>query len=136
MNNWIIKHPGGWENLFVFLRQIELSKPVEVRWGPPRRTNKQNKYLWGVVYKTLAEGLSEIHSQHITSDHVHELCKKHFMPQIVIPGIEQSVPMSTTELCRSGNEDSFQNYVLQIQELGAKKGIYIPDPNEDTSDAP
>ena len=54
------------------------------------------------------------------------------MPRYTVPGIEQEVPMSTTELCRSGNEDSFQDYLIQIQELAAKKGIYIPDPCEET----
>ncbi len=130
-NSWIIKHPGGWESLFSFLRQMSLDKPVEVRWGPPRRSNKQNAYLWGVVYKTLSEGLSELHGAHITPDHVHRLCKKYFMPKVTIPGIEQDVDMSTTELCRSGNENSFQDYIIQIQELAAKKGIYIADPSEE-----
>ena len=52
------------------------------------------------------------------------------MPKIEVPGLNKQVDMSTTELCRSGNEDSFQDYILQIQELASKKGIYIPDPNE------
>ena len=72
---WIIKHPGAWDGLFAFLRQIDLSKPIEVRWGPPRRTNKQNAYLWGVVYERLAAGMSEYYNAHITADHMHELCK-------------------------------------------------------------
>jgi len=105
--------------------------PVEVRWGKPRRTNAQNRFLW-LLYKTLAEGMSEQHNAYITPEMVHELCRQHFMPRVEVPGTGQSVPMSTTELCRSGNEDSFQEYVLQIQELAAKKGIYLPDPNEAT----
>jgi len=132
MKAWIIKHPGAWDGLFAFLRQIDLAKPVEVRWGPPKRTNKQNAYLWGVVYERLAAGMSDYYKAHITADHMHELCKKHFMPRYTVPGIEQEVPMSTTELCRSGNEDSFQDYLIQIQELAAKKGIYIPDPSEES----
>jgi hypothetical protein len=131
-NSWIIKHPGGWEALFIFLRKQDVSKPVEIRWGPPRRSNKQNNYLWGVVYKTLAEGMSEQHKALVTLEMVHELCRQYFAPRVDVPGTGQTVPMSTTELCRSGNEDSFQDYVVQIQELGAKKGIYISDPNEET----
>ena len=53
------------------------------------------------------------------------------MPKVTIPGIEQDVDMSTTELCRSGSEQSFQDYIIQIQELAAKKGIYIADPSEE-----
>lgn len=127
----IIRNESDLKVCFCFLRRVEIPKAgLEVIWRAPRRSNKQNRYLWSVVYKTLAEGLSDIHKEYITSDHVHELCKKHFMPKIEIPGIKQIVSMSTTQLCRSGNEDSFQNYILQIQELASKKGIYIPDPNE------
>ena len=130
MSSTIVTHASQWPPLFTFFQKMDLKKPVEVRWGPPRRSNKQNRYLWGCVYKTLAEGLSELHKAHITSDQVHELCRKYFMPTVKVPGIEQDVPMSTTELCRSGNEDSFQDYVEQIQALAATKNIYIPDPNE------
>jgi hypothetical protein len=104
---------------------------MELVWRKPKRSNKQNAYLWSVVYKTLSEALSEQYSSHITSDHVHELCRKYFMPQIEVPGTEQTVPMSTTELTRGGNEDGFQDYILKIQEFAAKKGVYIPDPQED-----
>ena len=104
--------------------------PVEVRWGKPRRTNKQNAYLWGVVYKTLAEGMSEISGELVRPEWMHQLCKEHFMPRIHVPGTEKTIPMSTTELCKSGNEQAFSDYVTQIQELAAHKGIYIPSPNE------
>jgi len=103
---------------------------LEVTLAPPKRTNRQNAYLWGVVYKTLAEGMSEQAREIVKPKWVHELCKEHFMPRIDVPGTNKTVPMSTTELCRSGNEDSFQDYVTQIQALGAAKGIFIPDPNE------
>ena len=107
--------------------------PVEVSWGRPKRTNKQSRYLFGVVYKTLADGMSEQYKAYVTPEMVHELCKQHFMPRIEVPGTGQSIPMSTTDLCRSGNEESFQTYVLQIQELAARKGIFIPDPGEETN---
>lgn len=108
----------------------EESYPVEVSWGPPRRTNAQNAYLWGVVYKTFAEGLGDKAGQVVKPEWVHELCKQHFMPRHAVPGTDKTVPMSTTELCRSGNEGSFQEYVEQIQALAAHKGIFIPDPKE------
>ena len=130
MNSIILNHPEQVSRVSAFLSGLDFSKTWEVKWGQPRRTNKQNNYLWGVVYPTLAEGLSEEYKAHITSDHVHEICKKHFMPKIEVPGIKTIISMSTTELCRSGNKDAFQDYVLRIQEMAARKGIYIPDPNE------
>ena len=130
-NAWIIRKAAAWPALFRFLEAVKIPKSgLEVRWGPPKRTNKQNAYLWGIVYKTLAEGLSELHKAHITPDQIHRLCRQYFMPKEDIPGLNKTVDMSTTQLCRSGNEDSFQDYVLQIQQLAAERGIYIPDPNE------
>ena len=96
-NSWIIRNPKAWDSLFTFLRSIDLKKPVEIRWGPPRRSNKQNAYLWGVVYKTLAEGLSDLHKQHITPDQIHRLCRQYFMPKESIPGLKKTVDMSTTQ---------------------------------------
>ena len=131
MNSMIIRRPEQWQKFIQFIQQVEIPKAgLEIIWRTPRRSNQQNRYLWGVVYKTLSEGLSDLHKERITPDHCHALCKKYFMPKLEIPGIKKLVDMSTTELCRSGNEESFQDYVLQIQQLAAERGIYIPDPNE------
>ena len=133
MTSRVIHHPIGMAGICHVLQSIPSEQyPLEVAWGKPKRTNKQNRYLFGVVYKTLAEGMSEQYNAYITPEMVHELCKQHFMPRIEVPGTGQSIPMSTTDLCRSGNEESFQTYVLQIQELAARKGIFIPDPGEET----
>ena len=131
----IIRSAQEWPAVFRYLENLK-GQPIpkggmEILWRKPKRTNTQNRYLWGVVYKTLAEGLSDQYKERITPDYVHRLCKKYFMPKIEVPGIRQMVDMSTTELCRGGNEDSFQEYVLRLQEFAAKKGIYIPDPQED-----
>ena len=131
MTSRVVNHPVGMVGICRVLESIPAEEyPLEVAWGRPKRSNRQNRYLWGVVYKTLAEGMSEQYKAYITPEMVHELCRQHFMPRVEVPGTGQSIPMSTTELCRSGSEDSFQEYVLQIQELAAKKGIYIPDPEE------
>ena len=130
----IIRTEHDWPLLDRFLHQLK-QQPLpkggmEFIWRKPRRTNKQNRYLWGVVYKTLAEGMTEQSSQLVKPKWVHELCKQYFAPRIGVPGTDKTIPMSTTELCRSGNEESFQDYVMQIQKLAVAKGIYIPDPNE------
>ena len=132
----IIRNAAEWPAVFRFMENLK-GEPIpkggmELTWRKPRRSNRQNAYLWGVVYKTLSEALSDQYNSHITSDMAHELCRKYFMPQIEVPGTGQFIPMSTTDLCRSGNEESFQDYVLRIQEFAAKKGVYIPDPNEDS----
>jgi len=130
----ILRRAEEWPALFRFLEQYK-EQPIpkcglEVIVRAPRRSNPQNRYLWGVVYKTLSDGLSEQYGAFISPDYVHRLCKKYFMPKIEVPGVGQTVEMSTTELTRGGNEDSFQDYILKIQEFAAKKGLYIPDPME------
>jgi hypothetical protein len=99
---------------------------MEFIWRKPKRTNKQNNYLWGVVYKTLSEALSDQYKAHVTSRDIHKLCSEYFMERYMVPGTDKSVPKSTTEL----SKPEFSDYVLRIQEFAAKKNIYIPDPQE------
>jgi len=88
-----------------------------------------------VVYRTLSDGLTEHYQVPITPNKAHKLMKKFFMPH-VDSGLQDKngepimLEMSTTELCRSGSESSFQDYVERVQEFAAHKGIYIPDPGE------
>ena len=137
MSTQIIRKPWQAKKLAEMIVAMEIPESgIEFRWGAPRRTNKQNNYLWGVVYKTLARGLSEEYGTLVMPETAHKLCKKFFMPR-VDSGVEDKegnpifVEMSTTELCKSGEEQAFQDYIIQIQHLGASKGIYIPDPNEE-----
>jgi hypothetical protein len=131
----IVRNAQDWPSVFRFLENLK-GQPIpkggmELLWRKPRRSNRQNRYLFGVVYKTLSEALSKQYQAHITPEMVHGLCREYFMPRVDVPGTGKSIPMSTTQLCRSGETESFQDYVLQIQEFAAKKGIYIQDPNEE-----
>jgi hypothetical protein len=138
MNKWIVKHPGAWDQLFTFLRKIPLENdkgiqtPIEVRWSKPKRTNPQNRYLFGVVYKTFAQGLMELGKGPVNVDSIHYICKEQFMPRVGIGTTGRTMPLSTTKLCKSGEENAFSDYVEQIKELAAHYGIFIPDPNEET----
>ena len=130
-NSWIIRNPRAWDSLFTFLRGMDLAKPVEIRWGPPKRTNPQNRYLNGVVYRDFARGLMDLGKGPVDRDGIHYICKEQFMPRVPVGTTGRTRPMSTTELCRSGNEDAFQDYVEQIKELASTAyNIYIPDPME------
>ena len=104
--------------------------PLEVEWHKPRRTNAQNRYLNGVVYRDFANGLMEKGYGLVDRDGIHHICREQFMPRVPIGDTGKTRPMSTTELCKSGNENSFQDYVEKIQHLATHYGIYIKDPNE------
>ena len=131
---WIIKHPGGWESLFAFLRQIKLDKPIEVRWGPPKRTNPQNAYYWEVIVPRISDHLTEKHGFPYTNDMAHDLLKSQFLPasfHTTCPVTERVFYGSTTKLRRSGDgEDSWQTFIMKIQHWAALSGLNIPDPNE------
>ena len=135
-NSWIIKHPGAWESLFSFLRQMKLDKPIEVRWGTPRRTNKQNDYYWEVVVPAVALHMTEKHAFPYTTDMAHELLKSQFLPTHSDPVTGRVFYGSTTKLRRSGEYDPdapvthWQHYIIKIQQWAAMSRLNIPDPNE------
>lgn len=134
MNSDVAKTGIQMQAITNFLLRIPAEQyPIEVRWGRPRRTNRQNRYLWGVVYKTFAEGMSEQSGELVKPEWIHDLCRQHFLPRFKVPGTDKTVPMSTTDLCRSGNEQAFQDYVEQIMALAAHKGIFIPDPDPEVA---
>ena len=131
-NAWTIHKSAQWPALFRFLEVVEIPKAgLEVRWGPPQMTNPQRRYLFGVVYRDFARGLMDLGKGPVHVKGIHYICKEQFMPREPVGTTGRTMPMSTTKLCRSGNENSFQDYVEQIKELAATAyNIFIPDPNE------
>ena len=87
------------------------------------RSNNQNAYMWGVVYKILAMELG------YTEDEIHELMKQKFLPRVLNLGEneEYNIPVSTTELSTVAMEE----YLSKIREwAGTKINCFIPMPNE------
>ncbi len=86
------------------------------------RTNQQNKYLWAVVYGTLAK--SEIG---YTDEEWHEMCKYKFLRKHYTVGDELlDVGGTTTKLTTI----EFGEYCEKIRRWGAQLGVNIPEPNE------
>lgn len=86
-----------------------------------KRTNQQNRYLWGVVYAIIGEELG------YPADEVHELLAKKFIPshEIEIFGARRIVAKSTAQLSTT----EFSQYVEQIRAFVAQYGVLIPDPD-------
>jgi hypothetical protein len=88
------------------------------------RSNEQNAYLWGVVYKTICD-----HLPGWDADDVHEYCLGECFGWETLEGlgrkrlkpVRRSSRLSVTE---------FADYVAWIQRTMAERGIDIPDPNE------
>ena len=114
------------------LRFFQLGKPVNVKLSiaRPERTPPQLRYLWGVVYKLLAE-----HAGYEPND-VHEyLCIQFFgsKPKRLPGGRTAEVPIRTTTVDENGSRDvldgrEFWEYVEFVQRVGARAGVVIPDP--------
>ena len=85
------------------------------------RSNQQNKYLWSVPYKLLAE-----HTGHTPED-IHSICKYKFNRKEYHLGDEDFVlGGSTTRMTTV----EFEEYAENIRRWGATLGVNIPEPNE------
>lgn len=95
-----------------------------------RRSDSQNRYLWGVVYPAVLEGGGvSLKSQGWQAEDVHEFFLGEFYGWETLEGmgrkrvkpIKRSAKLSKTE---------FAEYVGFIQQKAAGMGIYVPDPEE------
>jgi hypothetical protein len=110
--------------------RLERDKAYDVYFSDkkPIRTMAQNRYLWGVVYKTLSDALG------YEVEEIHELCKhKHALRtafDLQARGIVE-VPMST----RMMDTKQMTEYIDKIRRWAMDEfGLYIPQPNELTDE--
>lgn len=99
---------------------LTLNGEVELKLGRDlgMRTDPQNKYLWGVVYRLIAQ-----HTGH-TDDEIHGLMGVKFRKKQLDIGW---TIISTTKL----NKQEFSEYIENIKQWAAEElGLYIPDSDE------
>lgn len=109
---------------------------VRIEPEEKKRTLRQNKYLWGVVYKTIVDNdpgyfvndaVDSLRktARLSTAEVVHEFCKARFLPSADLPGLQITVAPSTAKLPRK----EFQDYVESIRRWAADElQVFIPDP--------
>lgn len=91
---------------------------VIVRSKKKKRSNKQNRYMWGVVYKLYAEYLG------YTSDDIHNLLRIKFLPVFIG---DEKLPGSTSKL----NKKEMEEYLTKCRNYGNSEfSLNIPLPNE------
>lgn len=91
-----------------------------VRTDWDKRTNDQNKYLWGWVYPTIHEGLKWAY----TLDEIHSIMSYQFLSRVTKWG--SPYILSTSRLTTA----EFSKYVEQIKDFVAQYWIYIPTAEE------
>jgi hypothetical protein len=122
----------------VFVSALDLDKSwrVTVENAKGTRSDQQNRYLNGVVYKLIGDAVG------YERDEISEfLCGTHWgWKDKRVPkkpsnpsGIE-SVPIRTTTTDESGRRSvlsklEFADYVTFCQRFAASKGIHVPDPD-------
>lgn len=110
---------------------------VRIEPEEKQRTKRQNRYLWGVVYKHLVDNdpgyfVNEeterlLHGRGIAvTEIVHEFCKAQFLPPVDLGiGGGMRITKSTAKL----NRQEFNDYVENIRRWAAESlQVFIPDP--------
>lgn len=110
---------------------------VRIEPEEKKRTQRQNKYLWGVVYKYLVDNDPGYFVNEETerllrgcgiavTEIVHEFCKAQFLPPLELAiGGGMKITKSTAKL----NRQEFNDYVENIRRWAANElQVFIPDP--------
>ena len=110
---------------------------VRIEPEEKQRTKRQNRYLWGVVYKHLVDNDPGYFCNEETerllrgrgiavTEIVHEFCKAQFLPLVDLGiGGGMRITKSTAKL----NRQEFNDYVENIRRWAAESlQVFIPDP--------
>lgn len=121
--------PAGVRNLtrliqFLSAASKDMALKITVSEWRRTRSNEQNAYLWGVVYKSILQ-----HLPGWDADDLHEFCLGEWAGWETLEGfgrkrlrpLRRSARLTTVE---------FMDFIAFIQRTMAERGIYVPDPNE------
>lgn len=103
-----------------------------------KRSNAQNRYKFGVVYKILQECIQDSTGDYWTIDEVHDYCKENFLPKEYAEQLRSDYDedksefkkpfrLTTTKLTTVGEMDYWRNISIFIAEMF---GVAVPEPNE------
>jgi hypothetical protein len=115
------------DNVRAFLIKAVPGKRLKVTIdvAKKRRSDDQNRYLWGVVYPTILQSSEELGGW--SAEDLHEYFLGEIYGWDTLAGfgrkrlrpIRRSSGMSTSE---------FNDFISQIQHRMAEQGVFIPDP--------
>lgn len=115
-----------YQNVNYFLGMLKTFYPCDVRITVERkkqkRTQAQNRYLWGVVYDIFAQETG------YTPEEIHQVMSSKFLrKKNVWRGGEITTLRSTTEL----TSDEFSEYIMAVIMEASDMGITIPEADKD-----
>lgn len=96
---------------------------VSVAEKKRKRSEQQNRYLWGVVYKTVAE-----HLEGWDAEDIHEyFLGEHFGWETLEGfGRKRMKPLRRSSRL---NKQEFADYIAFIQRKMSELGVFVPDPS-------
>ena len=111
-------------NLVRFVQSLPDSKAwkVEIAQYARRRSDEQNRYLWGVVYPAFEQALEGWDKEDI---HEFLLGEKFGWTRLEGMGRPKVKPLKRSSKLTKAE---FADYVDFCQRKGAEHGIYVPDP--------
>jgi hypothetical protein len=117
-NEWLIKLRD-----LVVKSKVDPNQPYRIYISDLKlnRTRSQNKYLWGVCYKTISDHTGYT-NQELHEIFKHLFCLKttyHFGNEII------EVKGSTTDF----DTRQMAEYIEKVRKWGAEHGIYVPEAN-------
>lgn len=115
--------PGAVERFAKVLNALDAEKAWEITVieQKRRRSEQQNRYLWGVVYKTICE-----HLPGWDANDVHEYFLGEHFGWEVLEGMGKR-RMKPIRRSSRLNKMEFADYIAFIQRSMAERGVYIPD---------
>ncbi len=123
INSELSKHRA-----LALLESLDFKKPTfMVLNDKTKRTERQNAYLWGVVYPMIRDHIFESQGTHFSTDAIHEWFKTEFLSgEVVSINGKQMIFRSTKDLDR---KEFFEAYIDKITYYAAENlGLVIPDP--------
>lgn len=109
-----------------FIQALPIDKPwrVTIEEYKPRRSDQQNRFLWGYVYRTICE-----HLEGWNAADVHEYCLGECYGWETVEGLGKK-RLRPVRRSSKLNKQEFADYVLWIQQRMADHGIFIDDPDQ------
>lgn len=100
---------------------------VEIHEHKPRRSDAQNRYLWGVVYPTILKA-GRLDGWEATDAHEYLLGEHFGWETLEGFGRKRVKPIRRSAKL---NKQEFSDYIAFIQRRMAEHGIFVPDANEE-----
>ena len=123
--------PADKAKVLGYVRTLAGKWRVEITRYRHRRSDAQNKYLWGCVYKFVAAGIEEAWGESLTDEEVHIMLKNMFLAKPIVNRKTGEVIGQTFPSSAVLDTAQFGKYIDGITKFAAESlGVEIPAAGE------